>query len=83
MRKLMIACIRFYQKKLSPHKGGPLCRFRPTCSEYAVEAIERYGALRGGALALLRIARCNPLFRGGYDPVPETFRLFPKKNTKE
>ena len=71
MRKVLIRCIRFYQKNLSPLKGGPACRFIPTCSAYAVEAIQRHGALCGGALALWRILRCNPLFKGGYDPVPE------------
>ncbi len=66
----MIACIRFYQRGISPLKK-PCCRFYPTCSNYAVEAISRFGALRGGAMALWRILRCNPFGRGGYDPVPE------------
>lgn len=52
MRKVLIWCIRFYQKNLSARKGGPTCRFHPSCSEYALEAIQRHGALCGGALAL-------------------------------
>ena len=69
--------IRFYQKNISPIKK-PCCRFYPTCSEYAVEAIEKYGALKGSLMAVWRILRCNPFCKGGYDPVPEdplvTFR---------
>lgn len=70
MKRLLIAAVRFYQQAISP-KHPPSCRFVPTCSAYAVEAIERFGALRGGALALWRILRCNPFCKGGYDPVPE------------
>ena len=70
MRDLLLRCIRFYQKNLSPMKGGPTCRFIPTCSQYALEAIEKYGALKGGWLAFKRILRCNPFHKGGYDPVP-------------
>ena len=70
MKKIMILCIRFYRSAISPHMR-PCCRYTPTCSAYAVEAIERFGALRGGALALWRILRCNPFCKGGYDPVPE------------
>lgn len=61
--------IRFYQRWLSP-LHGPTCRFRPTCSEYAVEALERFGLWRGGVLAVARVLRCHPLHAGGYDPVP-------------
>ncbi len=60
--------IRFYQKNISPIKK-PCCRFYPTCSEYAVEAIEKYGALKGSLMAVWRILRCNPFCKGGYDPV--------------
>lgn len=70
MSKLLIRLIRFYQKNISPAKI-PCCRFRPTCSEYAIEAIGVHGAVKGTALALWRILRCNPLCKGGYDPVPE------------
>lgn len=70
MKRLLLWLIRFYRTSISPAKP-PCCRFIPTCSEYALEAIERYGALRGGWLALCRILRCNPLFKGGYDPVPD------------
>ena len=66
----LITIIRFYQQYFSALKGGPTCRFVPTCSAYAIEAITKYGALKGGALALWRILRCNPFSKGGYDPVP-------------
>ena len=69
MKKAFLSMIRFYQKKISP-LFPPRCRFYPTCSQYAVEAIERFGACKGGTLALWRLLRCNPLFPGGYDPVP-------------
>ena len=74
MKKLLIGLICFYKNKISPKKKA-VCRFRPTCSSYAVEAIERHGALLGSIMAFCRIMRCNPLFRGGYDPVPERFSL--------
>ena len=61
--------IRFYRVSISPlHR--PCCRFIPTCSAYALEAVEKYGLLKGGFLSIKRILRCNPLFKGGYDPVP-------------
>ncbi len=66
----LITIIRFYQQYLSALKGGPTCRFVPTCSAYAIEAITKYGALKGSALVLWRILRCNPFSKGGYDPVP-------------
>ena len=69
MKKMLIKAIKFYQRKISP-LFGPKCRFYPTCSEYAVEAIEIHGVLKGVILAVLRLVRCNPLFPGGYDPVP-------------
>ena len=69
MKKFMLAAIRFYQRRISPARP-PCCRFIPTCSQYALEAIEKYGVCKGGALALWRVLRCNPFCKGGYDPVP-------------
>ena len=65
----MIAAIRFYRKGISPLKP-PVCRFYPTCSAYGQEAIEKYGAARGGWLLIMRLARCQPFCKGGFDPVP-------------
>lgn len=76
--KILIRLIRLYQKNISPLKI-PCCRFTPTCSEYAVEALKKHGALAGSFLAVRRITRCNPLCKGGYDPVPEK-RARQKKN---
>ncbi len=74
LRKVLIApevfLIRFYQVCISPLKGGPTCRFTPTCSQYALEALRKYGPLKGGWLALKRILRCHPFGGSGYDPVP-------------
>lgn len=70
MKTIMLALIRFYRKFLSPMKRYSSCKYFPTCSQYAIEAIEKYGAWKGGRLALWRILRCNPFSRGGYDPVP-------------
>jgi len=70
MKKVFIKLIQFYQKYLSPLKGRSTCIYTPTCSQYALEAIEKYGILKGGALAVWRILRCNPFSKGGYDPVP-------------
>lgn len=67
---LVLLPVRFYRRVLSPMKRAPTCRFLPTCSEYAVEAVQKRGIVIGGGLAAWRILRCNPLFRGGYDPVP-------------
>jgi len=65
--RVLIACVRIYQFTLSPFIGRQ-CRFRPTCSNYMIGAIEKYGALRGTAKGVWRILRCNPFARGGYDP---------------
>lgn len=69
MRRLLLAVVRAYQVAISPMLGMH-CRFAPSCSSYASEAIERHGAARGAWLALRRIARCHPFTPGGYDPVP-------------
>jgi putative membrane protein insertion efficiency factor len=70
MKRIFLGMIRFYQRHISPTRP-PCCRFRPTCSAYAVEAIEKYGALKGGWLAFRRFLRCNPFYKGSfYDPVP-------------
>lgn len=73
-KKILIAplvlLIKFYQICISPLKGGPTCRFTPTCSQYALEALRKYGLFKGGWLALKRILRCHPWGGSGYDPVP-------------
>lgn len=72
MKKLLLWLIRFYRKNISP-LSPPTCRFRPTCSQYALEAVEKYGAFKGGLLALKRLSRCHPFhFKelDYYDPVP-------------
>ena len=76
MKELAIKMIRSYQRKISP-LFPPRCRYYPTCSQYAVTAIERFGIIRGGLLAVWRLLRCTPLFPGGLDPVPE------KRNKKK
>lgn len=70
MKKLCIAMIQFYRKYLSPLKGHGTCKYYPTCSQYAMEAIEKYGVVKGILLGIWRILRCNPFSKGGYDPVP-------------
>lgn len=69
MKKAMIRSIRMYQRYLSPLKGTK-CPYIPSCSQYGLEAVEKYGAVKGGAMAAWRILRCNPFSSGGYDPVP-------------
>lgn len=69
MKQFLIRVIRFYQRAVSP-LFPPRCRYIPTCSEYALEAVEKYGATKGGFLALKRFLRCHPFHKGGYDPVP-------------
>jgi len=70
MKKLLLALIRFYRKCISPYTP-PACRFYPTCSQYGLEAIEKYGALKGGWLTVKRLCRCHPFYKGDYyDPVP-------------
>ncbi|MBO2531283.1 MAG: membrane protein insertion efficiency factor YidD [Thermoactinomycetaceae bacterium] len=69
MKVIALGAIRFYRRFISPLKP-PTCRFYPTCSEYGLTAISRYGVLRGGWLTVKRIAKCHPFHPGGYDPVP-------------
>ena len=76
MQKLILSLLRLYRFVLSP-LFGPRCRFYPSCSHYALEAIERFGVLRGTGLALWRLLRCNPWNHGGYDPVPDGPRALP------
>ncbi|MFT3792118.1 MAG: membrane protein insertion efficiency factor YidD [Rudaea sp.] len=74
MTRLLLTLIRLYQRLLSPLLGSR-CRFHPNCSEYARTAVARFGAVRGGALAIRRILRCQPFSEGGIDEVPQTFTL--------
>lgn len=69
MKKILILMVTFYRKAISPYKK-PCCRFHPSCSAYALEALKVHGALKGGFLALKRFLRCHPLSPGGFDPVP-------------
>lgn len=78
MKNLVLKLIRFYQRKISP-LFPPRCRYYPTCSSYTAEAIERYGLLRGGFLGIRRLMRCNILFPGGVDPVPELKTKYKRK----
>lgn len=68
-KRILLWLIVWYRLYISPRHPG-CCRFTPTCSRYALEAVEKYGALKGGYLAVRRILRCNPFHKGGYDPVP-------------
>lgn len=81
MKRPLIWLIRFYQRAISP-LSRPFCKYYPTCSNYGLQAIERFGALKGGLLTLWRILRCNPFSKGGYDPVPEKKEKRKKKNKK-
>ncbi len=78
MKKLFIYLIKFYQKFISPFKP-PVCKYYPTCSCYAVQSIEKFGVIRGTALATWRILRCNPWSLGGIDYVPDKFTFKVKK----
>ena len=69
MKKIIIALIKFYQKNISPLKPVSSCRFIPTCSEYARQAVEKYGAVKGSYLAVRRLLKCHPFHKGGYDPL--------------
>ncbi len=70
MKWILIKLIEFYRKNISPLKV-PCCRFTPTCSEYAIQAIKTHGAIKGTLLSIWRILRCNPFCKGGFDPVPQ------------
>lgn len=70
MRKILIFMIKIYRKFLSPLKGRCTCIYTPTCSQYAIEALEKHGVIKGSLLTIWRILRCNPFAKGGYDPVP-------------
>jgi uncharacterized protein len=70
LKKIFISLIRFYQIAISPLKP-PSCRFYPTCSHYGLEAVQRFGAIKGGWLAVKRILKCHPFHPGGNDPVPD------------
>lgn len=70
MKRILIRMIKFYRKYLSGMKRYSTCKYYPTCSQYGLEAIEKYGAFKGGLMAVWRILRCNPFSKGGYDPVP-------------
>lgn len=78
MKYLFMMMIKFYQKFISPLKQ-PSCRFYPTCSNYALEAFKRHGAIKGFYLTTKRVLRCNPFCRGGVDYVPKEFHFFKKK----
>ncbi|MDX2098436.1 MAG: membrane protein insertion efficiency factor YidD [Leptolyngbyaceae cyanobacterium bins.59] len=82
MKRLLLTSIRGYQRFISP-LTLPACRFHPTCSQYAWEAIDRFGALQGGQMAIARILRCHPFHPGGYDPVPPVPSKHPKKIDKK
>ena len=82
MKTLFCALIRFYQRFLSPLKGRPTCRFRPTCSSYAIGVISEWGVIVGSVLTVWRLLRCNPFCRGGFDPVPRRV-VRPEKRRKE
>ncbi|MEG0252005.1 MAG: membrane protein insertion efficiency factor YidD [Christensenellaceae bacterium] len=69
MKKIVLGFIKFYQKAISPYFPA-CCRYTPTCSAYAIQAVNKYGAFKGSFLAIKRVLRCNPFFKGGYDPVP-------------
>lgn len=77
-RNLLIGIVRFYKAYISPVLP-PSCRYYPTCSTYAIEALTRFGAVKGSLLAIKRILRCNPYCRGGFDPVP---LVYPGKNIR-
>lgn len=74
--RAMVRMVRWYQRMFSAHRAQPCCKFYPSCSNYAIEAVERYGAFRGGVLAALRLLRCRPWSDGGIDDVPRRYSIF-------
>ena len=82
MRRLLLIPIDIYRRRISGMKGSPCCRFSPSCSNYAYRAIDEWGCVIGLILSSLRLIRCNPLFKGGEDPVPRRKRkIIPKTRT--
>lgn len=71
----MVRAVRWYQRRISTQRSVPCCRYYPSCSNYAIEAVQRFGALKGALLSLLRLLRCRPWSRGGIDDVPRRFSL--------
>ena len=82
MKKLFIALVRGYQR-MTPEWLRGNCKYYPTCSAYAIEALQRFGALGGSLLAVWRILRCNPFSKGGVDPVPQKFLFFGRKSSAD
>ncbi|MGN0609134.1 MAG: membrane protein insertion efficiency factor YidD [Oscillospiraceae bacterium] len=82
MRKILLLFVKFYRKFISPLKP-PCCKYYPTCSTYALTALEKHGALKGSVLAAWRLARCNPFSLGGVDHVPDEFFLYTLKSRKK
>ena len=76
MKKILILLVKFYRKHISPKKAAPCCKYHPTCSAYALDALEKHGALKGSILTVWRILRCNPWSLGGIDYVPDKFSLY-------
>ncbi|HPO89918.1 MAG TPA: membrane protein insertion efficiency factor YidD [Victivallales bacterium] len=79
---ILISFLKFYKSFISPFLP-PMCRFRPTCSEYMMIAIKKHGIFKGLIMGITRILRCNPLCSGGYDPVPDKFSILRNKNEQE
>ncbi len=82
LRKLFQLPVRFYRKFISPLKMKPCCKYYPTCSAYALQAYEKHGVIKGTVLSVCRLLRCNPWSKGGYDPVPDEYKLFGSFYTK-
>lgn len=81
LKRIFLLPVKFYRKYISP-LFPPCCRFQPTCSQYCLDAVEEWGIIRGSALTLWRILRCNPWSKGGYDPVPENKKRNQKNNNE-